>query len=358
MVLRSVFVRRSWRSVFAAALTGLWLGLGAATAPPAQAAPRYTLKFATLIPKGTGPMKALERWADTVEARSGGRLKLRFYPGGIQGDEPQVLKKIRFGQLQGATFTGYGIGRIYSPARILEFPFLFDSYAEIDAVREQLMPEFRQGFRKNGYELLGWAELGFIHFFSRKPIRSLEDLRRHRVWIWEGDRLSEVWFKAAHISPIPLSIADVYTSLSTGLIDTVYATPLAAAALQWATKAPYMTDVPMADGIGAVVVSERFFRRLPKDLQDLLRETGAAVGAELTRISREDNDKILAVLEAHGLERTMDMQDIDPVELRRLSTQAADALAAEGYIPRRLFERTRTLLSRLRGEAAAASATP
>ncbi len=327
-------------------------------ATPAQAASHHLLKFATLIPKGTGPMKVLEQWGRTVEQRSGGRLKIRFYPGGIQGDEPQVLKKIRFGQLQGGTFTGYGIGRIYSPARILEFPFLFDSYAEIDAVRDRLMPEFEAGFRKKGYELLGWAELGFIHFFSRKPIDSLEDLRRQRVWIWEGDRLSEVWFRVAHISPIPLSIADVYTSLSTGLIDTVYATPLAAAALQWASKAPYMTNVPMADGIGAVVVSERFFRRLPEDLQRLLRETGARVGRELTRISREDNEKILRVLEKNGLKRTMDLEDLDPAEIRRLSDRAARELAAEGYIPGPLFERTRTLLTRLRSETAAAHTTP
>lgn len=337
----------------AAALLGLLAAVTAA--PPAWA--QYTLKFATLIPKGTGPMKVLEQWGETVASRSGGRLKIRLYPGGIQGDEPQVLKKIRFGQLQGATFTGYGIGRIYSPARILEFPFLFESYAEIDAVRDRLMPEFESGFRKRGYELLGWAELGFIHFFSRKPIRSLEDLRKQRVWIWEGDRLSEVWFRAAQVSPIPLSIADVYTSLSTGLIDTVYATPLAAAALQWAGKAPYMTDLPMANGIGAVVVSERFFRRLPPELQKLLRETGAEAGRALTRISREDNVKILEVLQQNGLQRTLTAGDIDPSELQRLSDRAAQELAAEGYIPQRLFDRTRALLARLRSDTAAA-ATP
>ena len=345
------------RTALGLGLLLLLAGLAAALpGSPAHAEQRYTLKFATLIPKGTGPMKVLQRWRRELDERSGGRLKLRFYPGGIQGDEPQVLKKIRFGQLQGATFTGYGIGRIYSPARILEFPFLFDSYAEIDAVREQLMPEFRKGFRERGYELLGWAELGFIHFFSRKPIHSLQDLRRQRVWIWEGDRLSEVWFKVAHISPIPLSIADVYTSLSTGLIDTVYATPLAAAALQWANKAPYMTDVPMANGIGAIVVSNRFFRRLPEDLQALLRETGARVGRELTHISRVDNDKIIEVLEQNGLQRTS--ADLDPTELRHLSAQAAHDLAAEDYIPQRLFDRTRTLLSRLRGTTAAASTHP
>ena len=200
-----------------------------------SAAPEYTIKFATLAPSGTTWMNLLEEWDRDLRARSNGRIGFKFYPGGVQGDEPDVLKKMRFNQLQGGAFTGYGIGRMYSPARVLELPFLFNNTDEIDFIRQQFTDEFKQGFKDNGYTLLGWMEVGFVHMFSREPIRSLEDMKTRRVWLWQGDPLGQAFFKASGISPVPLSIMDVYTSLSTGLIDTVYSPPLGAFALLWFT---------------------------------------------------------------------------------------------------------------------------
>jgi len=247
-------------------------------APPALAEKTWVLKFATLAPAGTTWVKLLEEWAEQVKTESGGRLVFKIYPGGVQGDEPDVLKKIRFGQLQGGAFTGYGIGQIYSPARVLELPFLFENLDEFDYVRERLMPSIEQGYRDNGYELVGWMEVGFIFFFSREPIATLDDLRKRRIWFWQGDPLSKAFFDAGGLSPVPLSIIDVYTSLSTGMIDTVYAPPLGAIALQWFTKTQYITNVPMANGIGSLVVSRRFYQDLPQDLQKLLKRTGAETG--------------------------------------------------------------------------------
>jgi TRAP-type C4-dicarboxylate transport system substrate-binding protein len=231
------------------------------------AAPAYTIKFATLAPPGSAWMGLLEDWDRDLRAKSNGRIGFKFYPGGVQGDEPEVLKKMRFNQLQGGAFTGYGIGRMYSPARVMELPFLFRNTDEIDAVRRELMPQFRKGFEDNGFELLGWMEVGFVHIFSKHPIRSMDDMKSSRVWLWQGDPMGQAFFDASGISPVPLSIIDVYTSLSTGLIDTVYAPPLGAIALQWFTKTPYVSTVPLTDGIGGLIVSKRFFDSLPKDLQ-------------------------------------------------------------------------------------------
>ncbi len=127
----------------------------------------YTLKFATLIPTGTKWSKTFDSWVKQVETESKGRIKFKVYAGGVMGDEPDVLRKIRKGQLQGGLFSGYGIGRIYSPARILELPFLFKDTDESDYVRNKLMPDIESGFKENGFELLGWPEVGFIHFFFK-----------------------------------------------------------------------------------------------------------------------------------------------------------------------------------------------
>lgn len=310
----------------------------------AQAAEPYVLKFATLAPAGTSWMKILDDWAAQVAKDSGGRLVFKMYPGGVAGDEPDVLRKIRFGQLQGGAFSGHGIGLIYSPARVLEMPFLYRDTQELDYVRQQLMPEIEAGFRANNYEAVGWLEIGSVRFFSRKPINSIDDLRKSRVWMWQGDALGQAFFDATNIAPVPLSIADVYTSLSTGLIDTVPSPPLAAIAMQWFTKTSYVTNTPLFNAIGALLVDERFFKKLPPDLQQLLRRTGTAVGERLIAETRRDNDKSLEVLKQNGFKFTMNPGAVKDAELHDMRDKAAALLAKSGYIPQAMFDRTRKLL--------------
>ena len=325
------------------------LTLGSA---PLQAKRVYELKFATLAPAGTTWMNLLQEWADEVREASEGQLVFKIYPGGVQGDEPDVLRKVRFGQLHGGAFTGYGIGHIYSPTRVLELPFLFQNIEEIDYVRERLMPEITQGYRDNGYELVGWMEVGFVYFFSQSPIRSLEDLRKSRIWLWQGDPMGEAFFQASRLAPIPLSIIDVYTSLSTGLVDTVYTPPLGAIALQWFTKTGYITNVPMANGIGSLVVSRRFFQNLPQDLQKLLKRTGMETGRKLIEATRKDNVEALQVLQDRGLQLVADTGDLETEEVRMISTLAAQHLMANGYIPEYMFIQVNQWLQEFRAAQA------
>jgi TRAP-type C4-dicarboxylate transport system substrate-binding protein len=327
--------RTAWlRKLFAVLL------LSAMAFTTASAERVYQLKFATLAPAGTTWVNLLEEWAEQVKQESNGRLVFKIYPGGVQGDEPDVLKKIRFGQLQGGAFTGYGIGHIFSPTRVLELPFLFNNIEEIDYVRMQLMPEIAQGYRDNGYELLGWMEVGYIYFFSKHPIKSLDDLKHRRIWHWQGDPLGSAFFQASGLAPVPLSIIDVYTSLSTGLIDTVYTPPLGAVALQWFTKTQYITDVPMANGIGSLVVSRRFFQNLPQDLQKLLKRTGEETGKKLIAATRADNVAALETLQEKGMELVVDTDDLESnAEVAAITTRAAQNLMDNGYIPRPIVDK-------------------
>ena len=315
--------------------------------PAAQAQEAYVLKFATLAPQGSTWMNIIADWAKKVEKESQGRLSFKLYPGGVSGDEPDVLRKIRFGQLHGGAMTGHGIGYIYSPARVLEIPFLFRDYAEVDHVRAQLMPEIREGFRKNGFELLGWMEVGFVQLFSQTPIYSLDDMRKRRIWLWQGDPLGQAFFAASGISPVSLPITEVYTSLSTGLIDTTIAPPLGAIALQWFTKTSYMTDIPVMDGIGGMLVTRKFFDALPPNLQQLLRRSGEEASIRLIAETRRDNQKSLAVLKQNGIRFTSEWKDSDAA-LYDLRDRAAAALAKDGYIPAEIFTRTRQQLDNYR----------
>lgn len=324
----------------------------------AGAAPEYLIKFATLAPAGSTWMNLLQDWDRELRHKSDGRLGFKFYPGGVQGDEPEVLKKMRFNQLQGGAFTGYGIGRMYSPARVMELPFLFHNTDEIDYVRAQLDADLRAGFVANGYRLLGWMEVGFVHMFSKQPLHNIEEMKSRRVWLWQGDPLGQAFFDVSGISPVPLSIIDVYTSLSTGLIDTVYAPPLGAIALQWFTRTPYVSSVPLTNGMGALIVSDRFYSRLPAALQKLLLETGRGTGAKLIAATREDNEKSLQTLKEYGLTFVDPDASMNETALRGLRDRAAAQLIDSDYIPGSVFDKVRQLLRQYRAAHANAPASP
>ncbi len=309
----------------------------------AKADDNYVVKFATLAPAGSTWMNVIKAWSDKVSKESQGRLQFKFYPGGVSGDEPDMLRKIKYGQLNGAAITGHGIGYIYSPARVLEMPFLFRTYAEVDYVRAKLMPEIQAGFRKNDYELLGWMEVGFVRIFSKTPINSMAELKKHRIWLWEGDPLATAFFAASGISPVPLPITEVFTSLSTGLIDTTLAPPLGAIALQWFTKTPHMTEDAMADGIGGLVVSSKFYNKLPKDLQSILQRTGNEVSQQLLTETRKDNEKSVAVLQKNGITVTPAWKESE-TEINNIRDRAAADLAKSNYIPAEVYDRARKAL--------------
>jgi TRAP-type C4-dicarboxylate transport system substrate-binding protein len=318
---------------------------------PARAADGYVLKFATLAPEGTTWTNIIGDWGRELETRSQGRLKIRLYPGGVAGDEPDVLRKIRFGQLHGGAFTGHAIGEVFSPARVLEVPFLFKDTAQHDFVRARLLPEIAEGVHRNGFFLAGWMEVGWIYVISAQPVRTVDELRQRRVWLWQNDPLGLAFFEASRVPPVPLSVMDVYTSLSTGLIDTVYCPPLACIAMQWFSKTKYLSEQPMANAIGMLLVAREFSDRLPPDLRQLLTETGRAAGERLLRETRRDNEKSLEVLRRQGLAVTPGFRDAE-AEVRAIAAGAEERLTASGYIPREWFARVRALQKQHEASAA------
>ena len=307
----------------------------------------YTLKFATLIPTGTKWSKTFDNWVKQVETESKGRIKFKVYAGGVMGDEPDVLRKIRKGQLQGGLFSGYGIGRIYSPARILELPFLFKDTNESDYVRKKLMPDIELGFKNSGFKLLGWPEVGFIHFFSKHKIQSMDDLKKSRIWLWQGDPMGEALFAAADIKPVPLSIIDVYTQLSAkhGSIDTVYMSTFGAIALQWYSKVNYATHISVTNAIGAVVVSNKFFDKLPADLQQLLKTSGVMASNTIREETRHENTASKQLLIDNGVEFLWDWDEINLDEFIDIRDNAAKHLIKTNYFPEDFFNKTRSYLN-------------
>ncbi len=300
----------------------------ALAAAPAHA---VRLKFATVAPEGTDAMKVLREIDAEVQKKTGGKLKFKFYSGGRQGDEKDVVRKIRFGQLHGGGFTGVGLGQIAPEVRILDAPWLFRDHAEIDHIYEKFSKDFRETFRKKGYILLGWTEVGFIRIFSNTPVRSTKDMKKLKIWVWEGDPIAEAAFKAVGVHPIPLALADVNTSLQTGLIDAVYSAPYYAIALQWHEKTKYVYSVTMANGSGAVIVSKKFFDRLPGDHQKILLEVSDRRLKELNVKIREANTQALKTLKDQGLKFTKPSSPKELQSYEALGRKARRSLVGRLY---------------------------
>lgn len=265
-------------------------------------AQEYIIKFASIAPDGSTWANVMREYDAAVRKESGGRLGFKLYLGGSQGEDLDVIRKMRLGQLHSAGLTGVGLGEIAPKARILDSPFLFENYAEVDHISTTFDKDFSKAFEDNGYVLLGWAEVGFAYVFTNTPVRQAADMRGVKMWMWEGDPVAEAAFKTLGVNPIPLSVVDVLTSLQTGLINGAYASPLATIALSWHLRVKYMLGVPLADASGAVVLSKKRFDALPADLQTILLRNGRKYMAELTRKSREENAAAIGTLKKGGIQ--------------------------------------------------------
>lgn len=265
---------------------------------------KYKIKFASIAPEGSTWLNVMKEYDQAIRKESAGKLGFKIYPGGVLGDDKTVLRKIRLGQLHSAGFTGVGLGEITPEVRIMDSPFLFRNYDEVDFIINKFYDTFAKEFEKKGYILLGWAEVGFVYVFSQIPIKSKADMDRVKMWMWEGDPVAEATFKALGIAATPLSVIEVMTALQTGMVNGVYISPLAAIAMQWFTKAKYMMELPLADAAGAVLISKKKFDKIPPELQQLLLKNGRFYLDKLIKLSREDNAKAIETLKKNGIKIT------------------------------------------------------
>ncbi len=268
----------------------------------ARASAPTIIKFATLAPEGSTWLNVVNDVSEELKEKSDGKLRLKIYSGGVAGDEKDVLRKMRIKQIHCAGFTDVALGAIFNEARVFNLPFVFKAYDEIDFVRAALDERFEEGFEENGYILLGWTDVGFVYFFSNIMIDSMDALRFTKMWIWEDDPVAKALFDAIKLRPVSLPITDVITSLESGLINSIYGSPLGAVALQWFTKVKYMLDMPMAYAVGATLISKDRYNSLEPDMQKLLKSTFKKHMERLTEMTREDNKRSIEEIKKYGVE--------------------------------------------------------
>lgn len=313
-------------------LLALLAGAGFPALAPAEL---RLIKLATLAPENSNWIKALRALDLDLRQQTGQELGLKIYPGGVQGDEEVMIRKLQIGQLQAVAFGGLGVSQTCSEVLALEIPFTFDRYDEVDYVLAQTREFYRRAYEARGLVLLGWMDIGFIHILSQKPIRTAEDARGIKVWRLEGEPITKVVFTRAGMTSVPLTIPDVLMGLETNMIEVVYASPSAAIALQWFTRVKCLTTLPINFTPGALLIDKQVFYSLPPTQQDLLRQLADRYLQAQLQQNRKENTEAMQVMQANGLQLVSplpaDVQGFEQLVQDSLPELVGHAFSQEAY---------------------------
>lgn len=305
------------------------------------------LKIATEYPDGNSVLNELRQAGQRISEQTEGRVKLRFYPGGVMGDVESVKRKIRIGQLHGAFVHSGGLADAYKDSQVLNAPLLFRTFEEVDKVREAFDEEINQSFIDAGWQTFGLVEGGFAFAMTSGPATSLEDLKQQKIWLPANDPFSEKIARAFGINPIVLNIGDVLTALQTNAINAVVAPPVGAITLQWFSRVTHLTNAPFMYTYGVIALGERNLRGISSADRAVIEAEFTLASQNLDRQARIDNERAFEALQSLGLT----IVELDEAELARIeqeSARAIEQLIASGEMSRDLYTRVKALLDQSR----------
>jgi len=259
------------------------------------------IKLGTVAPEGSPWHDTLLEVAQQWKDLSNGRVTVRIYAGGVAGDERDMLRKIRIGQLHATALTSLTLMDIIPDIEALTFPMFIRTDGELDYVMEKLAPELEARLEKKGFKVLTWSVAGWARFFTKKPAIRPADMKNRRLFLWGSDTAYVELLKRSGFNPVPLAITDLLPSLQTGLVDAFGAPPTAALSFQWFALAPHMTDLPWQPLPGTTVLAMKQWNKLPPDLRPALEEAARKAGSRLQKRIRELEREAIVAMKKHGL---------------------------------------------------------
>ncbi len=272
--------------------------VGAASSARAQGAEEglTTLKFGTLAPKNSLWGTVFKSWSEIFNEKAkaaGLKTRLMFFYSAQQGDENEMVGKIRKGQLDGAAITAVGLGQIYKPVLVFQMPGLFSSWAALDAARSAMRPQFDKSFEEAGFNVLGWGDVGEAHIMSKGfEVRTPNDLKKRNPFYLKGDPIGPTFYSVVgDVTPAEVSVPEIATKLSGGVVNVLNTPSLAAEQLMWAQHIDTINKMVTGYGIGALVISSKKLAALSAPEKELLKETGAKAGETLTKVIRAEDQK-------------------------------------------------------------------
>jgi TRAP-type C4-dicarboxylate transport system substrate-binding protein len=319
-----------------------------ASAPPADAQRPLIVRMATLVPEGSSWHQILLETAEKWKQLSGGRVTLRLFPGGVAGDDPDVVRKMRLGTLNAGVLTSVGVAEIDRSVYALGIPLMFDSYDEVYWVHEQMRQGLEASLEERGFVALNWADGGWVHFFTKKPVAAPDDLRGLKLFSWAGDAEAvEVW-RAAGFNPVPLPSTEIATSLKTGLVEAIGSPPQVAVISQFFNDAPNMTRLRWQLLLGATLISKSTWEKIPADIRPALLEATREAGARLRKEVREAETRDIEAMKKRGL-NVVPVSAAQRAEWQKLTTSFYPRIK-ETIVPPEAFDKAKRLRDQYRQE--------
>jgi TRAP-type C4-dicarboxylate transport system substrate-binding protein len=287
------------------ALRALWIPilflLGVGWLTPQTADAQISVKMATLVPKDSSWHRILLECADQWNKLSGGKVRIIIYAGGTQGDDPDIVRKMNLHILDAALLTSVGIAEIDKSVYALSVPMMYNDYGEVYSVLEKMRPHLESAMEAKGFVVLNWADAGWLHFFTKKPVAAPDDLEKLALFQWAGDpRTLEIW-RSAGFNPRPGASTELATGLQTGLYEAFTASPQVAVITGYFTNAKYMTDLDWALLLGATVIRKEVWDRIPANIKPALMRAQLEAAQKLQADIRQSTVRDIQSMKARGL---------------------------------------------------------
>ncbi len=327
--------------------------LAACLLVPSAPAQRVLIKMGTIAPDGSPWHQILVQMGQQWRKISGGKVTLRIYPGGVLGDEPDMIQKMRIGQLQAVALSGAGLSRLEPAVNCLQIPMMIESYEELDYVRDRIAPRLEKLLDQKGYIVLNWGDAGWVHFFTKQPARTLDEIRRMKLFTMAGDPEALELYESAGFHPVPLATTDMLPALQTGLIDAFDVPPLLALLNQWFGVARYMIDVRWAPLVGATIVSKRAWNRIPESIRPQMLEAARSAGVRLRSEIRKMGEDAVEAMKKRGL-TVIHLTEEELAAWRREVEEAYPKLRGR-LVEAELFDEVKRLRDEFRAQASGKS---
>ena len=266
------------------------------------------IKMATLAPEGTPWYSLIAKMGERWTQETNGNVRLRIYPGGIVGDERDMIRKMKIGQIHGAAISAEGLTEINPQYTYCFIPLLFQEYGDIDYIRDQIKDDLISGAEKNGVKVLTMVDVGWVYWFTTNPIFTPQDLKSQKIWTWAGDyKTAKLWDEAG-FNPIPLSVPDVHSSLQTGLVNAMAFPPLYVAANQYFGITKNMLNMKWGILTAALVIDMKIWNRIKPKYQKIMTKVSEEIGLEYQLNNRKEEDEAVNVMKEYGLQ----VNDLSP----------------------------------------------
>jgi TRAP-type transport system periplasmic protein len=305
------------------------------------------IKLATVVPKGTTYHQVLQAMGEEWRKGSGGAVRLTIFTDASMGDEADIVRRMRIGQLQAAMLSAIGLSEIDRSVNALQcMPMMFHSLDEVQFVREKLRPKLEDLLLKKGFVALFWSDAGWMRFFSKEPAVYPADFKKFKMFVWSGDNYQVDLMKAMGYQPVPLVTGDILPGLRTGMITSIATAPFFALASQVHSSAPYMLELDWAPLVGATVISKKVWDALPDSAREMMKKSAEAAGEQMQIKGRAEADRAVEAMQKRGLK----VQAVPPAaeaEWRKVAESVYPKIRG-AMVPAEMFDEVERTLAEYR----------